>query len=661
MKRKDYLFIATILLSLTLLLLIWTDWWPQLRGPAPQTSEWYWPYQIRPYAHFLLPILTTLIMFIIASYWLTVAQTHKWRVRISLLALILGCITLQIGLVAADSGNIQAELLNRTLSNLSSGFFAPAAEIEKIDTVLRTYPQQMPQFPSDHARTHPPGMVLSNWLTIQLIQRWDAFANWVAPPVWANRCTDLWLLDRPPAVAASLAIWSILPIFIGALAILPTYIFCKRTMHSWASIKLATVFMATLPSLLLFAPKSVQLYPLFTLLILLTFHLGLENRAWGYFLLSGLLFSIATFFSIGNTALALLLIPYALLMLWKCFPTPKMWLSLTLWGAIFAIGALAVWLLYWLLWGVPPWEIVQTGLEQHYELVTLYRRYDWWLGWNLLDLLLFVGLPVLVGFIGYTTLAMRIFLRKRPSPSTPTHILALCLALLILVLTISGSARGEVGRIWLFFMPLIAIVAGAFWAEHLHSTDAQTSKNIPLRSLTLVGIQLLITLSLALAWQPVRAVIVVAQEPPLSAQIIPANPLDVTFSPANSNPTEISLLGYTLLPNTAVLDLTLFWQTNQPAIRPYTVFTQLLDSQNQLIAQKDNWPVNGTWPPTCWQSEQPISDNYQLSLPDNLPVGEYTLIIGLYDARNGTRLQTNNNNDAQSLTTLFWNGNRWEK
>ena len=128
--------------------------------------------------------------------------------------------------------------------------------------------------------------------------------------------------------------------------------------------------------------------------------------------------------------------------------------------------------------------------------------------------------------------------------------LTLALALIILLLLISGSTRGEVGRIWLFFMPLLAISAAAFLAVWAPGRRAVV---------LLVGLQLLLALSLGLAWRPVEAVIVVAQRPEMEAPPAGLVPLLKEFED------NITLAGFSLTSDSLepgdVLGLTLLWQS----------------------------------------------------------------------------------------------------
>lgn len=80
-----------------------------------------------------------------------------------------------------------------------------------------------------------------------------------------------------------------------------------------------------------------------------------------------------------------------------------------------------------------------------------------------------------------------------------------------------------------------------------------------------------------------------------------------------------------------VLPVVLYWQAETPVAGRYTVFTHLLDPAGDLVAQQDNWPVQGLAPTDTWQPGAPIRDPYRLSIPDGLTAGAYRLRVGLYD------------------------------
>ncbi len=97
----------------------------------------------------------------------------------------------------------------------------------------------------------------------------------------------------------------------------------------------------------------------------------------------------------------------------------------------------------------------------------------------------------------------------------------------------------------------------------------------------------------------------------------------------------------TLQPNDA-LQVRFRWTTDAPLNQRYRVFLQLLNEAGQLVAQRDSEPGGGTALTTLWQPGDVIVDNHALSIPADLPPGDYTLITGLYELANpAARLPVN--------------------
>jgi hypothetical protein len=87
------------------------------------------------------------------------------------------------------------------------------------------------------------------------------------------------------------------------------------------------------------------------------------------------------------------------------------------------------------------------------------------------------------------------------------------------------------------------------------------------------------------------------------------------------------------------LTLTLFWQATAPIEVDFTVFVQLVDATNTIVAQQDHKPQEGFYPTPYWQPGEEIIDTHILPLPLTLPPGGYTLLLGLYEVETGQRLQ----------------------
>ncbi|GAB4275864.1 MAG: hypothetical protein Kow0080_25690 [Candidatus Promineifilaceae bacterium] len=632
MSRKALIPLGILGVALLLFLVITTDGLPLLRGPAPDTAVWHWPYHLRPVNRWWLSLLAALGITAVTALW----QRKKLSTWTGVTLLALSLFFLQIGILYADNPNIQAELINRTLAIQTNGYFWTAANTPNLGDALRTYPQQMAAYESDHTRTHPPGLVVANWAVISLLERLPGAAKWLAQPAWMARCTDLWLFAQPPYTAAALVVWAWLPLLLAALSVWPAYLLGEQVQPGAGM--LTAVFVAATPALTLFAPLPDQIYVLLTLLTLLFFDKGLRNGRLHYLFLSGLLLSISSFLSLGNAALGFVLLLVGLWHWWQAdTKNAAFWWR----GALtFTIGAGSIWGVYWLGWHVPPWEIAHTGMAQHYNLATGQRSYTTWLWGNLVDFALFTGLAAIFGF-GQTVLQGI----KPTRPSSPA-VWAVAGAVLLILLDLSGSTRGEVGRIWLFLMPFAALGA----AVSFHCIQNYHTQ------LALVGGQLLLLLAMGLSWQTISAVIVQPTPPNTtfladSSTLANANSLNIPLGE------EIMLSSYQwngpLLEAGETLTLSLFWRAEKQATRPYTVFIHLVDDSGHIIAQQDNWPVQGSWPPTCWQKKQAIHDTYQLVIPPETLPGTYQLYIGMYDSQNGSRLTTPAGQDAIILPRLM--------
>lgn len=640
MPRSRVIAILLLFFSLILAALILTDLWPFLRGPAPETSEWYWPHLLRPVARWWPAIGSASMMLIFGFWW--VGRKDE-RETIPLLFLVMLGLGLQFGLLYADRPNIGAELVDRTLSKASSGYLATAGETDDLADALRRFPELMPAFDNDHARTHPPGFIMAYWLTDHVLRRFPDPATLLARPATRWRCTDLWVLARPPATAASLFIWSWVPAFLAALTAPLAYRLAVRLGGSRPAARLSALLVATLPALLVFSPTPDQIFAFMSILSLLALVAGLRKRRYELVLLAGVTVSVMTFLSIGNIAWLALLGGFTVM--WLIWPLPDDgqppdWHQVRglLFPALFAIGGVSIWFIYWLGWGVPPWEIIRVGLQQHYELVTSLRRYDWWFVYNLIDFLLFAGPAVVLGLVWRFGSAARDW-RKRWGTEAR---LAILLVVVLLGVHLAGSTRGEVGRLWLLFMPTAAILAGGAWMK---------PTNDRLTALLILATQLIVAVSIGLGWRPFYAVILPVERPEIPAMKSPDMMVDATFLTPDGR--TIRLIGFDA-PEPGnltgeVFDTTLYWQADGATLNAYTVFVHLIDESGQVVAQQDNWPVGGRWPSTCWDGGEVIVDRYQLQLPPAAMPGDLRLVAGLYDAGSNTRLRTPDGADSIRL------------
>ncbi len=130
----------------------------------------------------------------------------------------------------------------------------------------------------------------------------------------------------------------------------------------------------------------------------------------------------------------------------------------------------------------------------------------------------------------------------------------------------------------------------------------------------------------AQGWQPVDPT-----GPP------PQTPLAVTFGD------RVLLEGATWPPTArpgVELTWTLHWRSRDRIDFDYALFAHLLDARGEKVAQLDWQPHDrsGRLPMQAWVPGQAVVDTQRLVLPADLPAGDYRLVVGIYDWRDGTRL-----------------------
>lgn len=89
------------------------------------------------------------------------------------------------------------------------------------------------------------------------------------------------------------------------------------------------------------------------------------------------------------------------------------------------------------------------------------------------------------------------------------------------------------------------------------------------------------------------------------------------------------------------LKIALNWHVIKPYPTNFTTFVHLLNQTGTLASQGDSQPQNGQFPTSFWKAGEIIPDSYTVPL-DQVPSGNYTLMIGLYDPASGARLPVSN-------------------
>jgi mannosyltransferase len=119
---------------------------------------------------------------------------------------------------------------------------------------------------------------------------------------------------------------------------------------------------------------------------------------------------------------------------------------------------------------------------------------------------------------------------------------------------------------------------------------------------------------------------------------------------------DITLLGYkgwNLAPAAGeVTQLQLQWRADQVPDGRYKVFVQLLDGNDQVVAQHDAEPQGGSRPTDTWVPGETVLDNLGLLIPPGTPPGSYRRIAGIYDPQTGERRKLPDGSDHVDLPPI---------
>jgi hypothetical protein len=119
---------------------------------------------------------------------------------------------------------------------------------------------------------------------------------------------------------------------------------------------------------------------------------------------------------------------------------------------------------------------------------------------------------------------------------------------------------------------------------------------------------------------------------------------------------DVTLLGYqgwNLTPTAGeVTQLQFQWRADKTPGGRYKVFVQLLDGNDQVVAQHDAEPGGGSRPTDSWQPGETVPDNLGVLIPPGTPPGSYRRIAGMYDPHTLDRLRLPDGSDHVDLPPI---------
>jgi len=160
-------------------------------------------------------------------------------------------------------------------------------------------------------------------------------------------------------------------------------------------------------------------------------------------------------------------------------------------------------------------------------------------------------------------------------------------------------------------------------------------------------------------WYGVYAVVNAQQVRKPSFVLTDSTPLPSTLHPLQVSLAEqISLIGYESRSSQVApgdrLVIQLYWKASGTSPDDYMGFLHLLGPDGQLVTQDDHELGRGFYSAYLWQPDEVIRERYEMVLPKDAPLGDYSFRVGVYRFPSLRRLPVRSTNvPAQDNTVTF--------
>ncbi len=603
-RQKSWLLWTIVALIGLVLLAFLLDWWPFLRGGY----GWRWPYVAPTWNRLprMLPALLVLILYVAGLRFL-----NRRAGKLFLLLVFVVSLLLPIALLYWW-GEPLRQLFTRTISGLTTGGFAVATQITNWQETWSHWPDLMPgwESTSSHMAVSPPGWPLLYHAFMLGLARLPTLSNSAGMAVRPLVCDNVPLMNLSNAQFAASWLGIAAPLWV-ALTVFPMFAWL-RSAAGTETAKVAIAWWPLVPSLAMFLGTLNSPYPLVATLIVWWLWSGLQAQSsWrgrGLLVLAGAVTAVAILFSFSFVPLLLFAALLAWVAGWR--REGEAW-SLAVkrpfhTGFFFALGLLLVFGLYTIALGHSPLDIWRSTTAYHFDLERPYFPWLWLHSW---DFVIFFGLPAFSLFL------LSLSDRRRGAGFQLSLSLALCLFIVVL----SGTARGETGRIWSLFMP-VALVGTAVTYTQLSLKFQRIFFSLQMG--WLVGLFIVLpTTGSAIAAPPAYADIAF---PPDPATVIPvaANFEDV-----------LVLRGFQANGDAAeqAIRLNLIWEKPSPMAVPYFFSVIPVGPAGQVAAPFTWQPFDYQFPTTCWaQAAGPLVDQVEVPLGEAAATGDWWLSLTVF-------------------------------
>lgn len=570
---------------------------------------WRWEYDPLPLMRWVIPVILTVIYLGGAAVLLRrgapMRALYVWSVLFG--------VALALSVTAAHEGDALYGLFSRTVSKLATGAHWLSAHVDWQNGEWREWTTVM-RGAGGHLSNLPPGLSMAYAAVSGLFGTSPDAAQAVSGLLLPYQCHNLDLLSYQPEQVASAGFGVLMPVW-AALAAFPLASITRR-LSGEAAARWAVLWWPLTPALMAFAGSLNTIYPLFTLTAVYMLIRALDAAAargkLGWAAASGLVSGLATFSNFAFAPLPLILglfaLTYGLGVRKHSLP------GLMVLGAAFGTGALLPWFVFALATGLTPLDLLRASFEFHLDLE---RPYAFWTVMHVWDWLVWGGL----GLTAFAVLSAATMRRRIDGGSA----LSAALVVGMLLLTLSGTARGETGRVWLVFTPLLVIAA----ADGLRRFSQADSRAWLVLSAASAGLALVLALSLPVVGTDLTP-------PPLLDTAPASQPVDATFRDDSGSLFRLSAWDAAQRGDT--LELLLTFTAERRSSEPYYLGGVLvLPDQTTFpaAAQQPHDRSGGGVPATCWPPGTPVTVALSQPVPERGGVDGAYFSLALYGASAG--------------------------
>ena len=431
---------VAIVVTLVAVAAVAEDLSPLLRGPAPYPPEWRGDLRAAGTSGRWIPVVASAAVLVALAAW-----PLAGRATFAIVAVVFAGWIFILSLAGLEPAGIARTLMDRALSRTASSYLTVASSAAARDpgAFLDHHAARRAERDAGakHASTHPPGPVLFYRGLI---------AAFEGAPAAASAVLSLAEVDpaggrRPASVRAAALAGPLIITFLCAAVAWPLAALARAGGADAPRAARIAALWPLMPGPALMTPQFDQMlaFPVVAAAALLAAAVDGHGRVA---VAAGLCAGLALQISYGAAAF-LAFAGAAAFALTSGGEKLRRYSSPLWWAAVAAALVVAL----PMAWGHDPIGAARTGLAIHRDAFTAPRSYVTWLMFNPLDLVLFAGVPIaVVGTARYFAIGHGPFDRLRGT-------LLAGLALLLL----SGTVRGELGRIAIPLMPLLLLAGVA--------------------------------------------------------------------------------------------------------------------------------------------------------------------------------------------------------